>query len=251
VGADKSSVLDWGTLQSIGRNCHYLLDSCPFEDEQRVYKMFLNRNWEALSKARVPWFLPEALGGLGLPISLEYQPSAKDLRIAAVVYHHFTLPRAPLVVPWKTWQYATKRAEDFEIPKLTSSYSEFGTESSRTDVAHINEVTLMGRLCVEALFRVPGIKDLYSEKTTVSKALNQMEKIWSKATKSEWMEKTQPFELDKLPNQALYKRFLHLYGAPARRADVCPVPGALTPMEMSSLSFDLVPTWTVEDERDW
>jgi len=54
----------------------YLLRESPEYSHFKLIATYLNRNKEILKKARVPWFLPELVGGLGLP----GVPSADDIR---------------------------------------------------------------------------------------------------------------------------------------------------------------------------
>jgi hypothetical protein len=51
----------------IGTRAVELLKCAPSDLRQKVYKTFLNKHWDVLSGTRVPWFMPDWIGGLGLP----------------------------------------------------------------------------------------------------------------------------------------------------------------------------------------
>jgi hypothetical protein len=191
---------DWGTLQSMGANATYAVTSCDPQDASRVYKMYLKLNWDKLSEARIPWFLPEHLGGLGLPIGYGKQPSKQDLKTAAVIYNNperFPIPKkSGMKTAWKTWQYAQSRLPVF--PKVNYS-TEFTTEKSGKHF--VDEETIMGRLCMEAIFRLKHIKQLLDTKESHSHKLRDMENIWKKASRCNLVSKTEELDIMNLPTR--------------------------------------------------
>lgn len=232
---EKCSGRDWGTANSISINAHTLVNECFQEDRERVFNCYLNTNWEILSSVRLPWFLPEHLGGLGLPIFPNYTerisqeefkkrvkkspefekkvlkdtegyytrpwaPTTIDLRFAAAYYEYGRkVPKRPAGVAWKIWDYALQRMS--KRPTVTiQNYLEGQTESYRDGNegfrGHINIATERSRFCVEALFTQP-IEKLYRESQEENKTLRKMEEE-QKRLKSK-MQLVRPFELDKLP----------------------------------------------------
>jgi hypothetical protein len=53
---------------TFGSRAKDLISSCPDNLKMTVYKRYLLANAEVLKETRMPWFMPEWIGGLGLPI---------------------------------------------------------------------------------------------------------------------------------------------------------------------------------------
>jgi len=59
-------------VKSIGARHHALIESCPVDLRLAVHELFLLHNAGTLKNTRVPWYVPESLGGVGLkPILVE------------------------------------------------------------------------------------------------------------------------------------------------------------------------------------
>lgn len=190
----------WGTINSIASNARTLVNECAAEDRHRVFKTYLNRNWEELKQTSLPWFLPEHLGGLGLPTfeGTQYHPTAKDLRLASAIFHHGKLPsRAPEGIEWSVWEHAQARMRDF--PRQIHAGQELITQGDEGEIV-ANEMTLMGRLCVEALF-VLEFKDVFNRKnkkgTSGSTVLGKLEDEVKRCRG--FMGKVEAFAIDALP----------------------------------------------------
>jgi len=57
-----------GEEGSLGTRAHELVNTCPGELKHSMLKMFISHHRKSLEKARpLPWFVPEAWGGVGLP----------------------------------------------------------------------------------------------------------------------------------------------------------------------------------------
>lgn len=99
---------------------------CPTELRLRVHKTFLNRHWKILSSVRVPWYVPEWAGGVGLSpvVDLEgeidsprsylhgYGPSEMDLQVLRKILfnHQKEFPkRLPAMPEWNFHQFALDR----------------------------------------------------------------------------------------------------------------------------------------------
>jgi len=53
---------------SLGARCRDLIRNCPLELRESVMRLFLSHHRQQLNQLRdIPWFVPEALGGVGLP----------------------------------------------------------------------------------------------------------------------------------------------------------------------------------------
>jgi hypothetical protein len=67
-GVDRStnSVYNDERFGSLGSRHHALMESCPPSLRLEVHKMFVRKQYNLLSSVRIPWFVPEELGGIGL-----------------------------------------------------------------------------------------------------------------------------------------------------------------------------------------
>jgi len=90
-----------------------LLQYCPEDLRDRVMREFLTRNRKILDSTGLPWFIPEWLGGLGLPDILpEYGNSEIDLRVATRILLNWR-KKKPIHLaqgksPWYVREYAQR-----------------------------------------------------------------------------------------------------------------------------------------------
>jgi len=218
-------VSDWGTLNSISKNAHTLIRDCAVEDRERVFKSYLNHNFDKLAPEKkgiqIPWFLPEHLGGLGLPVFPEHyatredgssyrpwMPTEQDLRQAAAFHKHGKLPSLPAAgVSWQVWKYAQRRMKDVPVEN-TFNLSELITTSEKPRPNsiyeddeiewqnHLSQNSLMGKFCVEALFTL-SINELYLDNPKQNDTIGSLKSAISDCRR--FMHKVEPFEADKLP----------------------------------------------------
>jgi len=133
----------------LGVKAHILLALAPDDMRLKVYKAYLSRNSVALQSARVPWFTPSHLGGLGLPILDKFSPSDLDLRVARKIHAHpdlFQVPVPPTESTYLTWKVAKKALRRFPIASMAVRSLEGLKGGSVQDLTSL--------LCIEALFRV-------------------------------------------------------------------------------------------------
>jgi hypothetical protein len=220
---NKIVMSDWGTDESISANAHFLLKTCPEMDKTRVYKAFLNENWDRLTATSLPWFIPEASGGWGLPIRDEYKPSKEDLRTATILKSFpnlYKMPKQGKIANWKVWEYAQARYPK-DIPsvyKITQTEIQVsrgtGEELTLTD-----QEGVMGRLCIEALFREKKVKSLFKEEVKQSNRLRNMEKLLRTVRKSKQTEdhRIKTMDLEQLQVWNAEERVLFLTKRPAQR----------------------------------
>lgn len=186
---------------SYGAQARDLISTCPPRLRERVLCQFIHLNKSRFDSLFIPWFIPEQLGGLGLPIIGKYSPCDRDLRVARKIYEHknmFRLPSLPLDVAWHTWEIATKR-----FPNIGSSINHDFIDSSHM----ISHKRLLGLACVEALFRVNKISDLYKSaddktmKNVLSHYYKSLRRVWSKALLDKSVKLPEPFRVDKFPKK--------------------------------------------------
>jgi hypothetical protein len=218
---DAVTVADWGTLNSVSQNAHTLLHECWPEDREIVLKAYINYNWELLTKTSLPWFLPEHLGGLGLPIVGEFKPTAKDLRLASAFYAHGKLPaKRPEGVSWNTWKYAQDRikAKPLQMASTLNAMYEFQTSSSKEDEWGLSTLqNLEAKLCVEAIFRL-DFKTIHTEKQQRNLTLRNIERAVKNVMKH--MKSVEKFEEGSLPKSELKEKLpmIHLASSPLFQA---------------------------------
>jgi hypothetical protein len=66
-------------LSSLGLRHHALMNSCPKHMQLDVHEQFLRQNAVALKSVRVPWYIPESLGGIGLKPLVAYDYGDGDI----------------------------------------------------------------------------------------------------------------------------------------------------------------------------
>lgn len=109
------------TDSSIGARARELIRLCPPYIAEQVLRQYINENHNLLVSLRIPWFLPESFGGVGLPIVGAFKPANRELRLARVILNTgVKVPRKPLDVDWNTWQLVSRRFEEFRQVALES-----------------------------------------------------------------------------------------------------------------------------------
>jgi hypothetical protein len=111
---------------SLGACARALFQECPPRLWENCWRTFLRSHWDVLNRMRVPWYLPEWCGGLGLPFVLlnskipehigdrpvefftgKYGPSSLDLRglrYALLNFHELGFKRFVTAKSWKLHQ---------------------------------------------------------------------------------------------------------------------------------------------------
>lgn len=178
---------------TIGSRVRELIRLCPEDMQIKVIKKFLHLNKSVLGRLCVPWFIPEDLGGVGLPMVGSFVARDKDLRLARMIYDHpkeFKIPQKPRNTPWRVWEYAQKR---FEVVPADVAMAHHGTES-------ISGSRLRGLFCVEALFRNRDISTLYqeAEAKSIKRYWRQLSNVWKRACLS-GLPFPEPFQLGNFP----------------------------------------------------
>jgi hypothetical protein len=157
---------------SLGSRYRALMEMAPLKCKEKISKMFFDHNRETIDGARLPYKIPEWLGGLGLTYPGDkYRPSRLDLQIAAAILCNWgrRKPR-PLVqtgVQWKTWQLAQQR--------IPSSYP----SSSRTHSGVDAYSSLAAAYCVDLLLDArTELDQIRVEEDTQWEAIEHNRKLW-------------------------------------------------------------------------
>jgi len=108
----------------LGVICRELKRSCPDAFWNKVKKRFIHYNRETLDKYPLSWFLPEWLGGIGLPVDNESEVSILDRRFATVIKMKMnSVPKLKPVKPkdmamWKMHQLVMQDLKMFNHVEL-------------------------------------------------------------------------------------------------------------------------------------
>jgi hypothetical protein len=111
-------------VKSLGARHHALIESCPEALRLKVHELFLRHNADTLKTTRVPWYIPEELGGVGLKPLIDYSyGSTGDLddivrRYAVTSTGHICGPsRLDVGIAWSFMDYRGS----FGVRKVPSS----------------------------------------------------------------------------------------------------------------------------------
>jgi hypothetical protein len=177
----KTSATDQSAEDGIGSRCRDLIASCPDHLRVIVMEKFLRHHKKTLDTVRVPYYIPESYGGLGLPPLRDASgawierrsPSKLDRRILMRILEDpkkYPVGRTPAATPWKLHQRVMKRLPKHEV--FDPSEEEYR-----------NYQSLYSLLTVESLF-VEKFDDIYSEDDRHG-CLRRNERSWKRAERSE------------------------------------------------------------------
>jgi hypothetical protein len=156
---------------NVGTRYRKLMETCPPSMRESVHKGFVNKHRTLMEKTRLPWYVPEWIGGLGLTGYRE--PPELDLRIARMILLNWKKTRpislAHGTTNWKTWQLA-----ESAVPKpIAVTRKGPGTEL-------YNRVT--SQKCIDLLFDSDiQLDELFQEVTSgrkVTAAIRHNARLW-------------------------------------------------------------------------
>jgi len=148
-----------GEELSLGARHHKLIELCPENLIPEVHKLFLKSNWKILSKVKIPWYIPETLGGVGLSPLYTYTyteditetgrnylrlsnghvcgPSRLDVRIALSfldkIQKSFVVKRVPTQQPiqarsvWQTRMFRNEHRARIELKESDATFMDLAT----------------------------------------------------------------------------------------------------------------------------
>jgi hypothetical protein len=168
---------------------------CPSILQEKVLSDFIHINSDALKSYAIPWFIPEQLGGLGLPTVGKWESNSFDLRVARKGYENpqlFPLIPKPVVVSWKVWKYAMSRFD--KVPTSTSIAAYYmGGNSISVD-------RIMGLFCIESLFRCK-LDELVDDSpvSAMKHYYRSISRRWQKAQYNTSVPLPEPFNPSRFP----------------------------------------------------
>lgn len=183
---------------TVGVRAHELIRLCPEHLHTKVMRSFINTHRELLDTARLPWYIPEWLGGLGLPIGPWGEPSELDLRLAHRVLLEWRNKRPVSIAHqdanWKIWQLAAKNLPSPVYSKEKNLYTEQYNEA-------------LGKQAVNLLFdsnyELKHLFDKENDKNLVRRAISHNAKLYKPRGRL-----PQPLSLAEIKYQSLYPNWV-------------------------------------------
>jgi len=168
------------TVNGLGVRCRDMIRQAPPELHANLFRIFVKKHRSILDSVRVPWFMPERWGGLGLPeiagedgCVLFGGITDTDLKVAARLHEQpklYPIRALPAEGTWHTHSYISKR------------YPVKPTNSNPTQGEKRSFDRLYGLLAVDCLFTV---QDLHKEKhKDAMLVLRRNERSWAMAHRS-------------------------------------------------------------------
>lgn len=174
-GAKRSGLVsksDQGSQHSnLSARCRTLLHYAPENLHMKCMRAFISVHRELMESTGLPWYIPEWLGGLGLPRGDWGKPSDLDLRIAARILLRWKEERPKELhgaqKEWKIWQLAQERC-----PKPVF-VTERGPAVERYE-------SVIQRRCIDLIFdRDLHLEDLQDrEEQDLKAAINRNRELW-------------------------------------------------------------------------
>jgi len=140
---------------NLGARARELLRLAPERLHEQVMREFIKHHRDVLKKTRLPWYMPDWLGGLGLPSGPWGSSSPLDRRIAMrIILHWNTVHPIPISrkgVAWKTWLRAEKALPEPVYCRTKNEHTEAYSH-------------MVGRKCIDLLFDSSvELSDLFQE----------------------------------------------------------------------------------------
>jgi hypothetical protein len=168
-------------LHKMGQFLRDLKKTCPEHLWLKVKKRFVYYNFDKLGKTTLPWFLPEWVGGLGLPNDGEL--GDLDRKLAEVIKRNFnklkpiSMSEAPM---WQMHKLVEKEFSQFRVPK---TFSKLFVKNEKTYKVDKQYEELYSYTTVSLLYskEIEDLVKIVDEDSNIKKALRHNEKIFWKA----------------------------------------------------------------------
>jgi len=99
-------------INNIGTRCRTLIREAPTELQPTIMRIFIETHSKILKSMRLPWYIPEWLGGIGLPPGPWGGPSELDLRVGHKILLNWQKSRPSALgrtdLNWLIWSVAQK-----------------------------------------------------------------------------------------------------------------------------------------------
>jgi hypothetical protein len=114
-------------VKSLGARHHQLIESCPPSMQLEVHELFLQHNAESLKSVRVPWYIPESLGGIGLkPLIRDHWSYGQDVEDVSVRQEYLVTSTGHICGPSRldvviAETFARRGYKTFSVQRIPSS----------------------------------------------------------------------------------------------------------------------------------
>jgi len=209
-------------LSSLGAQCRELIAGCPEHTRERVLCGWMSKHRERLESVSVPYFIPEELGGMGLPIVKSdkrvLQPNQLFLRVARKIHDHpglFPSPRQPTLTEWQMWNLAQKLGRSIEgdgtslrplLDYETITRSEAANYGQSSSLRRVTSSSINALLVVEVFLTAGRFEELFKalEGSVAEKIVLQYYRNWSRlyqvALKDQSVPLPEPYNVEKFPS---------------------------------------------------
>lgn len=174
-------------LHQLGTIARELKRSCPENLWPEVKKRFIYYNSRELNRHPLPWFVPEWLGGIGLPLDRDNEISDLDRCAASYLKLRFNDKKFRVIAPKDAamWLMHKKVQSDLDILNTEECHSRYVLNNGRLESIEENYAKLYKLMTINLLMR-DDLGSLYSilkEDRSSGKALLHNSDIWRHARK--------------------------------------------------------------------
>jgi hypothetical protein len=173
-GQKKGLIDPFDPIKTIGSRYRDLMEDIPKDMKEEIHDMFIKHHGKILKSVRLPWYIPEWLGGIGL-IGFK-EPPELDLRVAQSILYNWKKKQPKPInkssMLWKTWEIAKAR-----IPKpFTVDIENRGVELYKKAIM-LNVINTMfdSDINLEDIFEG---EEKGNGKKGFSKAIRYNEELW-------------------------------------------------------------------------
>lgn len=166
-------------INNIGTRCRTLIREAPTELQPSIMRIFIETHSKILKSMRLPWYIPEWLGGIGLPAGPWGGPSELDLRVGHKILLDWR-KRQPSALGrtdlnWLIWSVAQKN-----LPGPTFQEQKNRFVENFNDVVGMKVVDLLFDSNVDLEQLHPSISkdEEVRRKGRVIRAIRHNEKLW-------------------------------------------------------------------------
>ena len=171
------STKDFSDGVTFASRANDLLRACPTYLRLEVYQIFLDNYRDVLKKTRLPWFIPEWLGGLGLPIldPKKQVNSDKDLRIALRIIKNWNKPgQRPVTLSLQGAKWKIRESASAKLPDSVVSMKEDGAVKALSRLDGLAAIDLL----FDSNFHLLDLYDEHGELASPSGAVNHNARLW-------------------------------------------------------------------------
>jgi len=174
-------------LHQLGESCRYLKKSCPPDLWLHVKSRFIYYNMKELQRyPGIPWFLPEWLGGVGLPIDNPDELSMLDRKCATLIKNRMNSdPKLKPCKPkdaamWNMHKLVQKRLKQYRLeePHMRSGCYENNTFNLEDEYSNLYKLLTVDLLNTEPLENLIEAAD---EDSALRHAMYHNMAVYSKA----------------------------------------------------------------------